>query len=116
MALTKASRRQRIKSRFKGTITGTAERPRLSVFRSNRQIYAQLIDDEIGKTIVSANSLLDKKAKGNKTEQAIIVGKEIAEAAKKVKITKAVFDRNGYLYHGRVKSLAEAARENGLTI
>jgi large subunit ribosomal protein L18 len=86
------------------------------VFRSNKQIYAQLIDDENGNTLASASSLEDKKAKGNKMEQAMLVGKEIAEKAKKAKISTAIFDRNGYLYHGRVKSLAESARENGLTI
>ena len=116
MAQDKSARRLRIKSRFKSTIIGTAARPRLSVFRSNKQIYAQLIDDEKGSTIASASSLEDKKAKGNKTEQAKLVGKEIAEKAIKAKITTVVFDRNGYLYHGRVKSLADAARENGLTI
>ncbi|MBL4752622.1 MAG: 50S ribosomal protein L18 [Flavobacteriales bacterium] len=116
MAQDKSSRRLRIKTRFKNTIVGTSERPRLSVFRSNKQIYAQLIDDESGRTVASASSLLDKKAKGTKIEQAQLVGKEIAEKAKKAKISRAVFDRNGYLYHGRVKSLAESARENGLTI
>ena len=116
MANTKSFRRTRIKSRFKSTIIGSAERPRLSVFRSNKQIYAQLINDENGSTIASASSLEDKKAKGNKIEQAKLVGKEIAEAAKKAKISTVIFDRNGYLYHGRIKSLAESARENGLTI
>ncbi len=116
MSQDKSARRLRIKSRFKNTLIGTAERPRLSVFRSNKQIYAQLIDDENGNTLASASSLEDKKAKGNKTEQAMLVGKEIAEKAKKAKISTAIFDRNGYLYHGRVKSLAESARENGLTI
>ena len=117
MSQDKSARRLRIKSRFKNTLIGTAERPRLSVFRSNKQIYAQLIDDENGDTIASASSLLeDKKTKGNKIEQAKLVGKEIAEKAKKAKISTVIFDRNGYLYHGRVKSLAESARENGLTI
>jgi len=116
MSQDKSARRLRIKSRFKNTLIGTAERPRLSVFRSNKQIYAQLIDDENGNTLASASSLEDKKAKGNKIEQAMLVGKEIAEKAKKAKISTAIFDRNGYLYHGRVKSLAESARENGLTI
>ena len=116
MAIDKSARRLRIKSRFKRTLIGTAERPRLSVFRSNKQIYAQLIDDANGKTIASASSLEDKKASGNKIEQAKLVGKEIAEKAKKAKISTVIFDRSGYLYHGRVKSLAESARENGLTI
>jgi len=116
MGQDKSARRLRIRSRFKSTVAGTAERPRLSVFRSNKQIYAQLIDDENGSTIASASSLEDKKAKGNKIDQAKLVGKEIAEKAKKAKISTVVFDRSGYLYHGRIKSLAEAARENGLTI
>ena len=116
MAIDKSARRLRIKSRFKSTLIGTAERPRLSVFRSNKQIYAQLIDDENGKTIASASSLEDKKTNGNKIEQAKLVGKDIAEKAKKAKISTVIFDRSGYLYHGRVKSLAESARENGLTI
>lgn len=116
MAIDKSARRLRIKSRFKSTLIGTAERPRLSVFRSNKQIYAQLINDENGKTIASASSLEDKKASGNKIEQAKLVGKDIAEKAKKAKISTVIFDRSGYLYHGRVKSLAESARENGLTI
>lgn len=117
MAHDKTARRRRIKSRFKQTIIGTAERPRLSVFRSNKQIYVQLIDDESGRTLASAKSLGDKGAqKENKIEQAKIVGKEIAAAAKKAGISSAIFDRNGYLYHGRIKSLAESVRENGLTI
>lgn len=115
MALSKASRRQRIKYRIRKTITGTAATPRLSVFRSNKEIYAQLIDDATGTTIASASSLGDKDAhKGNKVDQATIVGKKIAEAAKSAKVETVVFDRGGYLYHGRVKALAEAARENGL--
>lgn len=117
MVNNKSQRRQRIKNRFKQTITGTAERPRLSVFRSNKQIYAQLIDDINGRTVASAKSLGDKAAqKDNKIEQAKIVGKEIAAMAKKAGISSVVFDRSGYLYHGRIKSLAESARENGLTI
>lgn len=117
MPINKSDRRQRIKNRFKQTITGTAERPRLSIFRSNKQIYAQLIDDVNGRTLASAKSLGDKAAqKENKVAQAKIVGKEIAAMAKKAGISLAVFDRSGYLYHGRIKSLAESARENGLTI
>ena len=117
MAQDKAARRLRIKSRSRITLAGTSERPRLSVFRSNKQIYAQLIDDQTGKTIGSANSQLIKAAqKVNKMDQAKEVGKEIAAVAKKAGVSSVVFDRNGYLYHGRVKSLAESARENGLTI
>ena len=116
MALTKQERRYRIKKRIRKSIQGTAEQPRLSVFRSNKQIYAQLVDDLSGKTLAYASSL-DKDiaaAKVNKTEQAALVGKLIAEKAKAVNIENVVFDRNGYLYHGRVKSIAEAAREGGL--
>jgi large subunit ribosomal protein L18 len=116
MALTKQERRYRIKKRIRKDIQGTAEKPRLSVFRSNKQIYAQLVDDLTGKTLAYASSL-DKDiaaAKVNKTEQAALVGKLIADKAKAVNIETVVFDRNGYLYHGRVKSIAEAAREGGL--
>ena len=109
------ARRAKIRARVRSTVKGTAERPRLSVFRSNKQIYAQLIDDLSGKTIVSAGSLKEKAAQdGNKINQASVVGKMIAEKAQKAGITSVVFDRNGYLYHGRVKSLADAAREGGL--
>ena len=114
----KVYRRIRIKQRIRKTISGTPERPRMTVFRSNKQIYVQLIDDLNGKTIVTASSL-DKaidNAKVNKIEQAKKVGNMIAEKAKAVSITEVVFDRNGYLYHGRIKSLAEAAREGGLKI
>ena len=90
--------------------------PRLSVFRSNKQIYAQIIDDSTGKTLISATSFNNKTAKGTKIEQAAVVGKEVAEKAIKAGIEKAVFDRNGYLYHGRVKSLADSAREGGLKL
>ena len=115
MALSKANRRVRIKRRIRKSITGTTDVPRLSVFRSNKEIYAQVVNDETGKTLASAGSLGDKSAHGsNKTEQASVVGKKIAEAAKAAGVEKVVFDRNGYLYHGRVKALAEAARENGL--
>jgi len=116
MALTKQARRYRIKKRIRKTINGTAELPRLSVFRSNKQIYAQLIDDLTGKTLAAASSK-DKEIatdKVTKIEQAALVGKLIAEKAKLVNIERVVFDRNGYLYHGRVKSIAEAAREGGL--
>jgi large subunit ribosomal protein L18 len=116
MAITKEFRRERIKSRIRKIVSGTAERPRLSVFRSNKQISVQLIDDLKGVTLVAASSL-DKDLAGekaNKLEQARLVGKAIAEKAVKAGIESVVFDRGGYLYHGRVKSLADAAREAGL--
>ena len=103
-------------TRIRASVVGTAERPRLSVFRSNANISAQIIDDEKGVTLVSASSL-EKELKltnGGNVEAAKIVGAEIAKRAKKAKIEEVVFDRGGYLYHGRVKALAEAARENGL--
>ena len=101
--------------RIRGKISGTAERPRLSVFRSNKNIYAQLIDDVAGVTLASASTLDDAVAKDQtKVEQAQAVGKDIAEAAKAKNITSVVFDRSGYLYHGRISALADAARENGL--
>ena len=112
----KADRRFKIKKRIRKTINGTAERPRMTVFRSNKQIYVQLIDDLNGKTLISASSN-DKDAeteKTNKVNQAEKVGKLVAEKAKAAGIENVVFDRNGYLYHGRVKSLAEAARKGGL--
>ena len=105
-------------ARIRSKISGTSEIPRLSVFRSNKQIYAQIIDDEKKSTLVSASSL-DKSLKlenGGNIEAAKAVGKLLAEKAKKAKITKVVFDRGGYLYHGRVEALADAARENGLEI
>ncbi|WP_018337670.1 MULTISPECIES: 50S ribosomal protein L18 [Butyricimonas] len=116
MALTKVERRIRIKRRIRKVVFGTAERPRLSVFRSNKQISAQLIDDNAGKTLVAATSLCKEIAekKGNKTEQAQLLGAMIAEKAKAAGIDSVVFDRNGYLYHGRVKALADAARNGGL--
>lgn len=103
-------------SRIRTKISGTSETPRLSVFRSNKQISAQIIDDEKGITLVSASSL-DKDLKitnGGNVEAAKLVGKSIAEKAKKAKIKTVVFDRSGYLYHGRIEALAESARENGL--
>ena len=103
-------------NRIRKDIVGTSERPRLNVFRSNANITAQIIDDEKGITLVSA-STRDKDLKianGGNVEAAKIIGAEIAARAKKAKITKVVFDRGGYLYHGRVKALADAARENGL--
>ena len=116
MIVTTEFRRKRIKSRIRKIVSGDAQRPRLTVFRSNKQIYAQLIDDTSGKTLASVASLekdLSGKSKA-KVEQAKLVGKAIAEKAVAAGITSVVFDRNGYLYHGRVKSLAEAAREAGL--
>ena len=112
----KAERRLKIKNRIRKTVRGTAERPRLSVFRINREIYAQVIDDVKGVTLVAASSLADLKGteRTNKTEQAKAVGKCLASKAKDAGISMVVFDRNGYLYHGRVKSLADAAREEGL--
>lgn len=115
MAFSKVTRRAKIKRRIRKNITGSAAQPRLSVFRSNKQIYAQIIDDSTGKTLVSAGSVNNKAtAKGSKTDQATAIGKEVAEKAVKAGITDVVFDRNGYLYHGRVKSLADSARESGL--
>ncbi len=110
--ITKIERRIKIKTRIRGKISGTASRPRLSVFRSNKQIYAQVIDDLAGKTLVSASS--KGLAEGTKSEIAAQVGKAIAEKALAAGISEVVFDRNGYLFHGRVKSLADAAREGGL--
>jgi large subunit ribosomal protein L18 len=113
MLAKKVQRRSKIKSRIRGRVFGTPERPRLSVYRSNKEIYAQVIDDVHGRTLAAASS---KKVqdKMNKTEKASLVGKELAEKAKSAGITAVVFDRNGYLYHGRVKSLADGAREGGL--
>ena len=101
--------------RIRGKISGTAERPRLSIFRSNKNIYAQLIDDVAGVTLASASSLDENVSEdATKVEQATAVGKAIAEAAKAKNISTVVFDRSGYLYHGRIQALADAARENGL--
>ena len=115
MVLSNIQRRQRIKNRIRKVIFGTSARPRLSVFRSNKEIYAQIIDDTKGITLVSASSK-DKaiNLKGTKMEIANAVGKSIAEKAIASKIKTICFDRNGFLYHGRVKVLAEAARESGL--
>ena len=113
--LTVREARLRRHKRVRGKVVGTAERPRLVVTRSNRGIVAQLVDDTAGRTLASASWLQVKKSfKGDKTAQAGEVGKLLAEGAKKVAIQAAVFDRGGYLYHGRVKALAEAAREGGL--
>lgn len=117
MALTKRARRQKIKQRIRKHISGTAERPRMTVFRSNRQIYVQLVNDLTGETLISASSknkeIADKKGI-NKSDQAKLVGKLIAEKSLSKGVDSVVFDRNGYLYHGRVKLLAESAREGGL--
>jgi large subunit ribosomal protein L18 len=116
MALTKLERRNRINLRIRKKIRGTAERPRLSVFRSNKQIYAQVIDDLSGVTIVSASSKMKdvEDAAGKGLEQAAGVGKLIAQKCKEKSVEHVVFDRGGYKYHGRVKALADAAREGGL--
>lgn len=115
MALSKLERRQRIKHRIRKIISGDAAKPRLSVFRSNKEISAQIIDDIAGNTILTVSSR-DKgiASKGTKVEVAALVGKALAEKAKKAGIETVAFDRNGYLYHGRVKALADGAREAGL--
>lgn len=116
MAFSKESRRLKIRKRIRGTVSGTASRPRLSVFRSNKEIYAQIVDDVAGTTLVAASSrdkgLVD--ASGTKIEKASAVGKSIAEKALKAGVEAVAFDRGGYLYHGRIKSLADGAREAGL--
>lgn len=128
MSNNKLKRRQRIKLHIRTKITGTTEKPRLTVFRSNSQIYAQIIDDTKGVTLAAASSLgkvekgaktakgekAEAKEKVTKTQQAAVVGKKIAQVALEAGINEVVFDRNGYLYHGRVKQLADAAREGGL--
>jgi len=114
-ALTARKARERRHQRVRGKVSGTAERPRLVVFRSNRGIEAQLVDDLEGKTLAAASWLnLKKTFKGSKSEQAAEVGKLLAANAKKANVETVVFDRGGYLYHGRVKALADAAREGGL--
>ena len=113
--LTVREARLRRHRRVRKRVVGTAERPRLAVFRSNAGIEAQLVDDLAGKTLAAASSLhLKKSFKGNKTAQAAEVGKTLADAAKKAGVEAVVFDRGGYLYHGRVKALADGAREGGL--
>lgn len=117
MALTKTARRLRIKRRIRRRIHGTQERPRMSVFRSNKQIYVQFVNDDDGRTIASASSkaaAIVSLGAICKIEQAGHVGRLAAEIAKSANISKVVFDRNGYQYHGRVKALADAAREGGL--
>ncbi|MDO4763162.1 MAG: 50S ribosomal protein L18 [Flavobacteriaceae bacterium] len=115
MALTKVEKRNRIKRRVRGKISGTQATPRLSVYKSNKEIYVQLIDDKEGKTLASASSREKGiELKGTKTEIATAVGKKIAEKAKAAGYEKIVFDRNGFVYHGRIKALADGAREGGL--
>jgi large subunit ribosomal protein L18 len=117
MALTKLERRSRIRMRIRKKINGTAEAPRLAVFRSNKQIYVQVVDDLKGVTILSASSREKEVAAQTgvkKTDQAKLVGKLLAEKCREKGIETVVFDRSGYKYHGRVKSLADAAREGGL--
>lgn len=116
MAFSKVERRLKIKKGIRAKIKGTAEKPRMTVFRSNKQISVQLVDDLSGKTLVAATSLQKDVAaeKVTKTEQAAKVGAIIAQKAKEAGIETVVFDRNGFLYHGRVKQLADAAREAGL--
>ena len=115
-ARAKLSRRDRIKMGIRKRLSGSSSRPRLSVYRSNKGIYAQIIDDVSGKTLVSASSLSKdfNAEKGTKIDQSVAVGKLVAEKALAAGIKDVVFDRNGYLYHGRVKSLADGAREGGL--
>ena len=112
--LTTREARLRRHRRVRGKVSGTAERPRLCVFRSNRGIEAQLVDDLAGRTVASASWLHLRGFTGTKTEQATEVGRLLAENARRVGIERVVFDRGGYLYHGRVKALAEGAREGGL--
>jgi large subunit ribosomal protein L18 len=116
MSYKKVARRNKIRSRIRSRVDGTTQRPRLSVFRSNKDIYAQIIDDSKGLTICSASSREKEIAemKENKVATATVVGKKLAEKALAAGISLVVFDRGGYLYHGRVKSLADGAREGGL--
>lgn len=115
MSSVKDLKRAKIKARIRSRVSGTAERPRMTVFRSNKEIYVQLVDDLSGKTILAASSKeKGLEAVGPKVDVSRKVGRLIAERAKEAGLTKVVFDRNGYLYHGRVKALAEGAREEGL--
>ena len=115
MAFSKARRRKKIQQRIRKNVKGTSQRPRLSVYRSNNEIYCQLIDDVKGVTLAAASTKTQgANYSGNRVEQAKEVGKAIANAAKGASIESVVFDRGGYLYHGRVKALAEGAREGGL--
>lgn len=115
MAFSKEARRQKIRSRIRGKVLGTAERPRLCVFRSNKEMYVQLVDDNAGHTLAAASTRdKDFNRAGNKTEQSKQVGVAIAKKAAEKGISTIVFDRGGFLYHGRVKAVAEGAREGGL--
>ena len=114
MSLTKSDRRQRIKFRIRKIVSGTAAKPRLSVFRSNKEIYAQLIDDVNGVTLLAASSREKGVSTGNNVEVANAVGKLVGEKALKAGIENVTFDRGGYLYHGRIQSLADGARSAGL--
>ena len=120
MALTKKDRRYRIKKRVRKKISGTEEKPRMSVFRSNSHIYVQLIDDEAGKTLVSHSSrnkdVAEQSSEINKSQQAELVGQQAAKKSLEKGIKQVVFDRNGYRYHGRVRKLAEGARKEGLKL
>jgi large subunit ribosomal protein L18 len=115
MKKTKSDARLKRRKRIRGKIAGTAERPRLSVFRSNKSIYAQVIDDASGTTIAAASTQHLSAASGKKSEQASEVGKLVAQRAKEKGVESVIFDRGGYLYHGRVKALADGAREGGLS-
>ena len=116
MSVSPREARLRRHRRVRGKLAGTAERPRLVVFRSNRGIFAQVVDDDAGRTLAAASwKELPQSFKGDKTEQASEVGKRLAAAAKKAGVEAVVFDRAGYLYHGRVKALADGAREGGLS-
>jgi large subunit ribosomal protein L18 len=114
MKLTTEQRRQRRHRRVRGRVQGSAGRPRLCVFRSSKGIYAQVIDDDAGVTLASASTLQLGGESGTKSERAAEVGKLVAQRAREAGIEKVVFDRGGYLYHGRVKALADGAREGGL--
>jgi len=119
MAFSKTNRRKKIKRRIRRKISGTQDKPRLTVYRSNKEIYVQLVNDTEGKTLLSVSSKMkevNEKKTNNKTDQAKAVGTLTAEKCKEAGISEAVFDRNGYLYHGRVKALADAAREGGLKL
>ncbi len=112
--ITKQARRNKIKLRIRKKIKGIAEKPRLCIFRSNAEIYAQVINDQNGHTLLSVSSLKNKDIKGTKSEVAKQIGLRVAQSAIDAGIKQVVFDRNGYLYHGRIKALAEGAREGGL--
>lgn len=111
--MAKVSNRTKVKSRIRSRVVGTESKPRLSVYKSNKEIYAQIINDSVGQTLVSASSK-ELKSKGNKVDMAKEVGKSLAEKAKSSGVSELVFDRNGYIFHGRVKALADGAREAGL--